>query len=365
YVNNGGTSKVLDANYPDREDFTITEGTYNLKVKTLKKIHSAVYYCACWDGHTYILFYNKMKTLITLYAFLFSLSTETVLGQTVQQTELSWTKPEGKSAYITCRVTGLSGGSYVHWYQQKDGEALKRILYVKKDGSSFVRDLNHPDREDFSVSTGYNDLKVHLLRKSHSAVYYCACWVGVKIFGSGTRLYVTDKKAKSPELSAYPISNKDENGKRTLLCQARGMFPDLVRFTWKDQNGKTVELSDTDDLLEQKDKGEEVRVTSMLIIDEQKASSSNYTCVVQHEDVVKNIAIPADKGQASNPGPVQTCPPKEDDHKYGSFELVRRLYPFSLTYVSLLVKNVLYFGAVCVLLYKRREGNSTPSSAPN
>uniref|UniRef100_A0A3B1JHJ4 Ig-like domain-containing protein n=1 Tax=Astyanax mexicanus TaxID=7994 RepID=A0A3B1JHJ4_ASTMX len=316
-----------------------------------------------------MLLYNIMKLLITIYALLFCLSTETVLGQTVEQPDLSWTKQEGKSAYITCKITGLSGGSYVHWYQHKDGEGPKRILYVKKDGTGLLYDPNHPDREDFSVSTGYNDLKVQSVKKSHSAVYYCACWVGeVKVFGSGTRLYVTDKKIKPPELAAFPISPSEGNGKRALLCQARGMYPDLVKFMWKDQAGNEVKLSDTEELLEQRDEGQEVRVTSMLIIDQQKARSNTFTCSVQHEDKVDNIKIPADKAvDASDYGPVPSCPPpkQEEEEKYGSFELIRQLNLFNLTYVSLLVKNVLYFGGLCFLLYKRRDRTITGSPTPN
>ncbi|KAI4900317.1 hypothetical protein NFI96_028597, partial [Prochilodus magdalenae] len=58
-----------------------------------------------------------------------------VLGLTVEQSELSRTKPEDKSAYISCKVKDLGSGNFVHWYQQKDGEALKRILYVNKQGA--------------------------------------------------------------------------------------------------------------------------------------------------------------------------------------------------------------------------------------
>uniref|UniRef100_A0A8B9GQB2 Ig-like domain-containing protein n=1 Tax=Astyanax mexicanus TaxID=7994 RepID=A0A8B9GQB2_ASTMX len=101
------------------------------------------------------------------------------------------------------------------------------------------------------------------------------------------------KKIKPPELAAFPISPSEGNGKRALLCQARGMYPDLVKFMWKDQAGNEVKLSDTEELLEQRDEGQEVRVTSMLIIDQQKARSNTFTCSVQHEDKVDNIKIPA------------------------------------------------------------------------
>ncbi|KAL7879880.1 hypothetical protein SRHO_G00021340 [Serrasalmus rhombeus] len=143
------------------------------------------------------------------------------------------------------------------------------------------------------------------------------------------------------------------------MCQARDMFPKLVRFTWKDQSDTELTLSETYDLLEQKD-DEEARVTSMLIIDQQKASSTSYTCSVQHEDKHDKIKITAEPLKDSDPDPVQPCPPQVDEQKQGSLEMVHRLYLFNLTYVSLLVKNVLYFCAVGVLLYKSRvENNKT------
>ncbi|GAA6112227.1 uncharacterized LOC108267226, partial [Tachysurus ichikawai] len=86
---------------------------------------------------------------IAISAVLISLATEAVLEVTLVQKDLFWTKGEGKTVYISCKVTELSW-DYVHWYQKKDGEALTRILYVKI-GSSPVQDPNHPEAKDFSV----------------------------------------------------------------------------------------------------------------------------------------------------------------------------------------------------------------------
>ena len=102
-----------------------------------------------------------------------------VMGLTLEQPKLSWTKQKGKRAYISCKVTGLQSGDYVHWYQQKDGEAPKRILYVNKAGNSPVRDANYPNAHDFSVqlqNTNDYALRVHAAKPTHSGVYYCACW---------------------------------------------------------------------------------------------------------------------------------------------------------------------------------------------
>lgn len=86
------------------------------------------------------------------------------------------TKEEGKTVLISCKVTDLST-NYVHWYQKKNGEAITRILYAKI-GSKPVPDNNYHEAKDFDVRIQSNnyDLKIANLKKSHSAVYYCASW---------------------------------------------------------------------------------------------------------------------------------------------------------------------------------------------
>ncbi|KAG7329929.1 hypothetical protein KOW79_006151 [Hemibagrus wyckioides] len=152
YVKSGG-SPVPDANFKEAKDFSvrIQADNYDLKIANLKKSHSAVYYCASWE--------------------------KAVLGVTLEQKDLSLTKGEGKTVFISCKVTGLDSDNYVHWYQKKDGEALTRILYVKS-GGSLIPDANFKEAKDFSlrIQADNYDLKIANLKKSHSAVYYCASW---------------------------------------------------------------------------------------------------------------------------------------------------------------------------------------------
>ncbi|KAL7876307.1 hypothetical protein AOLI_G00112700 [Acnodon oligacanthus] len=147
------------------------------------------------------------------------------------------------------------------------------------------------------------------------------------------------------------------------------MAPNLVRFKWKE--GSTNVNSD---LVEQNDGSV---VTSMLIVDEDKARTNQYTCSVQHESsnnddketiIPKEDDKPPKTERATVASP--TCSPspgqkEEERTNFASSELMHRLYLFNLTYVSLLVKNVLYFCAVGVLLYKRRAGNSETFSKPS
>ncbi|KAJ8272920.1 hypothetical protein GJAV_G00094990 [Gymnothorax javanicus] len=164
----------------------------------------------------------------------------------------------------------------------------------------------------------------------------------VKIFGSGTKLIVTDTdQLKHPTVIAFPPSNP-QDGKTTLLCIAKGMFPDVVNFKWKEED-KEVPVEEKR-IMEQKiDDGR----ASMLIIDE-TAVEKSHSCIVVHEKKTvesKNLKLKGSpKGEGSLPGKWMTC---------DSFELSRSLYLSSLTYTFMILKSAAYFGFASLILGKR------------
>lgn len=101
-------------------------------------------------------------------------------------------------------------------------------------------------------------------------------------------------QVKRPQVSVFPVSNPQENGKAVMLCQAKCMFPDLVKFTWQaeDRSGRKVELKDTEQL-EQSDE-DQIQITSMLIVDIHKAMNNKFICFVQHDSSfdVQRFVIP-------------------------------------------------------------------------
>lgn len=111
---------------------------------------------------------------------------------------------------------------------------------------------------------------------------------------------LTGGNAKTPKVSAYSISKPQSNGKHVLLCQAREMFPDLVKFSWQaeDQSGRREDLKD--ELLEQRDEVPEVRITSMLIVDKSILKSNRFTCSVEHNSNKQTVDIPEYKQQGNS-----------------------------------------------------------------
>ena len=99
-----------------------------------------------------------------------------VLGVTLEQGQPALVKAVGKTSYLPCKVTDLQSWNYIHWYQQREGEAPSRLLYINA-GGSFTHDANNPQANDFTVDrTQLFNLKLSNTKPIHAAVYYCAYW---------------------------------------------------------------------------------------------------------------------------------------------------------------------------------------------
>lgn len=76
--------------------------------------------------------------------------------------------------HISCKLSGVPlENAIVHWYQQKNGEPLRRILYGSTKNSKDNK-LN-PRLEAYRKDGTFN-LIINNVVKSDEAIYYCACW---------------------------------------------------------------------------------------------------------------------------------------------------------------------------------------------
>ncbi|XP_045560169.1 T-cell receptor gamma chain C region C10.5 [Salmo salar] len=174
-------------------------------------------------------------------------------------------------------------------------------------------------------------------------------------FGSGTTLYVTDSNQRKPKVTVYPASNSESNGKTTLLCLARDMFPDLVKISWKieDANGRRMEVSKAE--TEQLEQREEGQTTSMIIIDKEKTYRNKYVCSVEHEWGAQQFDIPKDTPP--------TCPFRNDTQEpltlqftEDSFQSTCSLNLASVVYTVMIVKSMVYCCGLSLLLHHRILG---------
>ncbi|XP_046870086.1 uncharacterized protein LOC124462524 [Hypomesus transpacificus] len=192
----------------------------------------------------------------------------------------------------------------------------------------------------------------------------------VMVFGSGTRLIVTDNEVKTPKVTVYPAFTHQHNGRTTLLCRASDMFPDLVRFSWKmeREDGRLVEVPEAErEELEQREDG---RVTSVIIIKNQKAKTKKYSCTVKHE--VGDVEdIPKRHKQeessfttAASPPP---CPPQNHTHVSPAVHVPEEVLQSmcsvnlaSLVYTVMIVKSLVYCCGLSLLLLLRDNKGSPP-----
>uniref|UniRef100_A0A3B3WMV2 Ig-like domain-containing protein n=1 Tax=Poecilia mexicana TaxID=48701 RepID=A0A3B3WMV2_9TELE len=94
------------------------------------------------------------------------------------QDDLTLTRRKGESVSFSCGGTDQCDSGYpVVWYQKKDTETFRAILYIYI-GDSPEKLYNHPQQDDFSAERNENScsLTTENVREDHSASYYCGCW---------------------------------------------------------------------------------------------------------------------------------------------------------------------------------------------
>ncbi|GLD70594.1 immunoglobulin lambda-like polypeptide 5, partial [Lates japonicus] len=110
-----------------------------------------------------------------------------------------------------------------------------------------------------------------------------------------------DKAVAKPVVSVYPAASRAHlEGKTSLLCLASGMFPPLVQFSWKRQDGSSAE----GEQLELRELG---RTTSILLVDRDAFYTYKYNCSVKHETGTVEAQI-----QREVPAPAASCPPERE-----------------------------------------------------
>ncbi|XP_008401060.1 uncharacterized protein LOC103460596 [Poecilia reticulata] len=161
------------------------------------------------------------------------------------------------------------------------------------------------------------------------------------VFGTGTKLYVSDasdvRKQQDPEVSLYSAvsglqpdrKELQPDRKEPLLCVASGMFPPVVRFTWKrkKEDGKEEVLPAGAEQLEVRESG---RFSSIRMVDPDPQLAYQYRCSVQHEGGAKETP-----SKTVAPRPAGPPPPTE------SLGFSQQL--LFLIYSLLMAKSLLYF----------------------
>ncbi|XP_026005725.1 immunoglobulin lambda-1 light chain-like [Astatotilapia calliptera] len=183
------------------------------------------------------------------------------------------------------------------------------------------------------------------------------------IFGSGTKLSVTDEQVVKPVVSVYPAASRAHlEGNSSLLCVASAMFPPLVQFSWKRQKkngGEAEELPPAEG--EQLELREAGRTIAIRMVDGSHSDTYKYSCWVKHEGGTVEA-----RTQQELPAPAASCPPEREPADLPalqpadlSFQSQCRVKLLCLLYTVLIVKSLVYCCGLSLLMMLTNKGAST------
>ncbi|XP_069026158.1 immunoglobulin lambda-1 light chain-like isoform X2 [Embiotoca jacksoni] len=175
------------------------------------------------------------------------------------------------------------------------------------------------------------------------------------IFGSGTKLYVTDKPVVKPEVIMYPAACRAHlEGRTFLLCLASAMFPPEVQFSWKRQKKNDLLeelLSSEGEQLELREPG---RTASIRVVDQDDLHTFKYHCYVKHEWGTAEVQT-----EEEVPAPATTDPPQTEPTADLSFQSLCRVKLLCVLYTVLIVKSLVYCCGLSLMTSLRNKRPST------
>nr|XP_024656639.1 immunoglobulin lambda-1 light chain-like [Maylandia zebra] len=294
----------------------------------------------------------------------------TMAAEQLIQDDLTLTRRVGQSVSFSCGGTEQCDNSgWLYWLQKKI--TFTQILNINKNTGEIQSAFKHPQIDDFSVENKVrsSELKLEEVKLNHSATYYCMCakkaphmgWYF--IFGSGTKLSVTDEQVVKPVVSVYPAASRAHlEGNSSLLCVASAMFPPLVQFSWKRQKkngGEAEELPPAEG--EQLELREAGRTIAIRMVDGSHSDTYKYSCWVKHEGGTVEA-----RTQQELPAPAASCPPEREPADLPalqpadlSFQSQCRVKLLCLLYTVLIVKSLVYCCGLSLLMMLTNKGAST------
>ncbi|XP_068792028.1 T-cell receptor gamma alternate reading frame protein isoform X5 [Struthio camelus] len=287
-----------------------------------------------------------------LRAFILGAVFSCVSAQALQQTPISITKPESKTVLINCHVLAPDFASaFIHWYRKRLNAAPERIAYM----SSRLFLENSSDDGKFSIekdlSKSVCTLTVSKVTPQDAATYYCASWdADVKIFGSGTKLIVSDKGYTAP--TNFEILSSENENKLTYVCLVEKFYPEVIRVTWTEEENKEVTANVVNGEVWKSAEDDQYSIGSWLTVPKEN-KTKKYSCKYEHESKEDSLATTStqDLTKTVEEQDCSTYSGNSTTIFYGDHLMHRTAY---LVYIVLLLKSSMYYIIVLFFIYRMR-----------
>ncbi|KAF1572333.1 UNVERIFIED_CONTAM: Immunoglobulin kappa light chain, partial [Eudyptes pachyrhynchus] len=230
----------------------------------------------------------------------------------------------------------------IHWYQQKEGKAPERLLFFSEGKVSVERGFQENKYMVENIS-GQNRcvLTINNVLPDDTATYYCTYWQTVftvisdynKVFGSGTKLIVSDKGVSPP--ADVEILQKKHKNQITYVCLIEKFYPEVIRVTWTDGKNEVTDNVVKGDIWKPT-KEDKYSIGSWLTVPLENKDKI-YHCKYEHESKQSSLST---QGIYY----ILSCLMFVTDHL-----MHRAAY---LVYVVLLLKSFMYYFIVLFFIYR-------------
>ncbi|XP_042744172.1 TCR gamma alternate reading frame protein [Lagopus leucura] len=266
-----------------------------------------------------------------------------------------------KSARMFCEMKKLPGrfdSTVIHWYQQKENKPPERLLFFA-GGKTTVESGFQGNKYmvDKVSSRNLCILTINNVSPDDAATYYCAYWdphfgYYYKVFGTGTKLIVSDKGNSGPENSE--ILQKEHKNQLVYVCLFEKFYPEVVRVKWMDEAQKEV----TQNVVKGdvwKFPGEEKYSVSSWLSVPLEDKNKKYSCHFEHESGIYSLLT-----HVSSPEKQDCDIESRNSTVFNRDHLTHKAA--QLVYVVLLLKSSMYYVIVLFFFFKYRARNAAKPS---